>query len=115
MLALEPVIKDEDGYNPAKSHELRVCAANLHELFEWYLPKCNGSFEAGTFTVGPKAKRSGSIRLLSSYFTVWGLSKSKKSSFVEIIELFWVFYIILFLVKPFFKISQNFPSSTGVV
>ena len=41
--------------------------------------------------------------------------KVNKSSFVEIVDMLRVFYIVILLAKSPVKISQNFPSCTGVV
>ena len=69
-LAPEPIIKGEDGLIlQLNSRTTESLCCKFTQTGRMMSPK--GSLEVGKFTVGTKAKSSGSVRPLSSYFRVW--------------------------------------------
>ena len=72
-------------------------------------------FEEGKFTVGPKAKRSCSIIFHAEFGRNLKVTNRALWRSCRPVLSFSYNAVVLFLVKPLVKISQNFPSWTGVV
>ena len=88
LLAPEPIINGEDGLILQILEELRVCAANLHKLVEWCLPKAH--LRQVNLQLGQKQRGLAQPGYYLHVSEFGGNLKVDKSSFVEIADLFWV-------------------------